>query len=370
MSAAGQAIQECVENRLQSDLLDRKLVAGIIGDSPSKYAKSPSIWNPTFQQVGLDAVYLPFDVMPHRLGALISKLRQWERFLGGNVAVPYKIAIMEHLDEIDEKARRIGAVNTIVRTEDGRLIGYNTDGKGAIDSLMVARPGSPAPFLPTLDGLNVLLLGAGGAARAVGFHLAESVGSGTITITNRTFEKARSLAREIGGVYHNTRAVEESVIPEIASRLKLIVNCTTKGQAGLMPLGDGRVTVLEPYSPLAPASPAVADRNEDTSESSIYRTWFKESLADIEGNHAVSAQIVLSFPPDAGLFDVIYAPLETTFLRQGRLAGLWTINGKGMNIFQAADAFFHKVCRSALESMGLYRRETYQRVVSAMYEVW
>src|SRR5262249_30406224 len=153
-----------------------------------------------------------------------------ESLLGFNVTVPHKIAVMKHLDQLDPSAARVGAVNTIVRTADGRLLGANTDGVGFIATLLTPPPGEAAPLFPTLAGMNALVLGAGGSARAVAFALAEKLGSGSLLIANRTYENARGLAAEAVERHRATRAIREEEIAAAAADAQLIVNCTIKGQ--------------------------------------------------------------------------------------------------------------------------------------------
>jgi shikimate dehydrogenase len=370
MSDELQAIQSHVDNHLDPKVVGNRLITGIIGDRPSQYAKSPSIWNPTFEALGMEAIYLPFDVTGEHLEGLVGALRASDRYLGGSVAVPHKIAIMDYLDKVDEKSQQIGAVNAIVRTADGRLIGYNTDGKGGIDAITKVQPGYSEPFVQTPEGLDVLMIGAGGAARALAFYLAEAIGSGRLVIANRTFEKARSLADAVNQAYGNVEAVEETQIGKVAPTVGLIVNCTIKGQGGIRRLPDGRITVMEPYSALAPANPVVFPEEEHGVGTAFYQAWFEASIADIEANNAASARLALSLPIEVRFFDIVYAPLETAFLRHGRLTGHKTINGKGMNVGQAVDAMFDKVCRGYFESHGIHNEKTYKRILGVMYEVW
>ena len=106
-------------------------------------------------------------VAQRRLPGLLDLFRRSERFLGMNVTVPHKVAVIEWVDELDPGARKAGAVNTIVRGPSGRLTGSNTDGAGFLDTLLRAAPGRTGPFLPSVAGLKVLVLGGGGAARAM-----------------------------------------------------------------------------------------------------------------------------------------------------------------------------------------------------------
>src|SRR5512143_4021631 len=128
-------IHRHISNRFEANLIAGKSVAGIIGDSPSRYSKSPALWNAAFRYLGINATYLPFDVDDDQVGNLLGVLRDSEQFIGVNVTVPHKVRVMEFLDALDPGAARIQAVNTVVRAANGKLTGYNTDGEGFIDSL-------------------------------------------------------------------------------------------------------------------------------------------------------------------------------------------------------------------------------------------
>lgn len=362
-------IQSCIANPLDRDVIGKKRIAGIIGDVPSRYAKSPTLWNAVFRALKMEAVYLPFDVDESRLPELVYALKRSNRVMGGNITVPYKVKIMEYLDGLDEKAGKIKAVNTIVRTEDGRLIGYNTDGEGLLQSILTPQPGQDRPFVESLKGNDVLMIGAGGAARAVAFYLTDLLEDGTLVICNRTPEMARSLAEDIKKVSGNAMAIGEDEIGAWSNKVGLIINCSTKGQGGIRKTSDGRITILEPYSALAPANPAAISEAE-YGKPEFYRNWLSASLSDIEANNRISLRLALSVPLNVGFSDLIYFPTETVFLRHGRLSGHRTLNGKGMNVAQAADAFFNKVCSEYFQKLGLYNSETYKRVLEVMYEAW
>jgi shikimate dehydrogenase len=197
-------IQLYLTNRLAPAAGAHRWIAGIIGDRPSQYAKSPSLWNRAFTALGLDAKFLPFDVEARNLSSLVDVLRRNERVVGFSVTVPYKVEIINLLDDLDPKARQIGAVNTVARTQAGELVGYNTDGQGFMDMLTKSLPGQDRPLLKDVEGLHALLIGAGGAARAVAFFLAESIGKkGRITIANRDSSKAKDLATAVDRAYSN-----------------------------------------------------------------------------------------------------------------------------------------------------------------------
>ena len=167
-------------------------------------------------------------------------LKNSERFLGVNVTVPHKFRVMDFVDELDAGAKRIQAVNTIVRNADGRLVGYNTDGEGFIESLFARLPDRAGSFIASLKGMDVLLLGAGGSARAVAFHVADLLDSGQLLICNRTIEHAVSLAVDVNKSGGNAKAILESELSYYATTVGLIVNSTTKGQGGIRKLANQR----------------------------------------------------------------------------------------------------------------------------------
>ena len=364
-------LQPLVDNKLDPAADRCAIVCGIIGDHPSAYAKSPSIWTAAFEDLGTDAVYLPFDVTTEKLPALVEALRECKGYIGGNVTVPYKVAVMELLDDLDPLAAQIGAVNTIRKTDDGRLVGYNTDADGAAGSLLKPTPWRSKPLLPTLAGLRVLLIGAGGAGRATAFAVASRLGEqGRLVIANRTQASAVGLADAISRVYGNADAVDSGAVSGAVSSADLVINASVVGQSGIRRLADDRLSCVEPFSPLAPANAVVFAASAHPTEPEFYRAWFDASLEDIANNQRMAARAVAGAPSSTAFFDLIYSPRETTFLRQARLSGHATMNGKGMNIMQAVEAFVTRVMASRLKADGWKRKDAYARVFQAMLGVW
>jgi shikimate dehydrogenase len=152
---------------------------------PSGHTRSPAMHNAAFRALGLDAVYLAFDVPPAALGAAVAGLRAL-RARQFAVSIPHKETVLAHLDLVDDTARRIGAVNTVT-LRDGLLIGTNSDWIGAVQALERET---------VLAGKRVVVLGAGGTARALVFGLRER--AARVTILNRSPERAAALARELG----------------------------------------------------------------------------------------------------------------------------------------------------------------------------
>ena len=375
------ALEKFLDNKLPDAVDDARLFAGSAGESPSRYSRSPDIWNAAFREIGLDAAYCAFDVRSENLAGFLAALREQPGFMGGNVTSPHKLAIMELLDDIDPLARQIGAVNTYARGADDKLRGYNSDVDGLLGSILRTLPGRSGPFMETLTGKRVLLTGAGGAGRASAFALASKLEGGTLAITNRTMAGAEELAGEVSSAYSGVSAVALPDAVALLPELDLVVNASTVGQSGLRHLPGGKLTCLEPFSPLAPANPVVlsdlgamggsAERGaelapQQSNESAFYRRWFEESLPAIAANQAAAAKALLGCRPGTAFVDAIYSPDETVMLRQARLAGHRTLNGKGMLIMQAAESFINRMTRRHLIEAGYDPDTLYDRVVSTM----
>lgn len=254
--------------------------AAILGLSPSKGARSPTLWNATFAVAGADAVMHPFDVAEANLAGLVAALKADPRYIGGSVAVPHKQGLVSLLDRLEPEAERIGAVNAIYR-DGAELVGANTDGAGALEQLR--------GLVDNLGARHAMVLGLGGAGLAVAAYLAENVAS--LRLANRSVEKAEAFAERLGG------KVRGGPLPRSSADLRgvnLIVNCTSLGYQ------DG-------------------DQGSSLGDNS-------EALLD-------------AMPDDTVIYDIIYQPAETELLRQAKVIGLMTLNGLGMNQDQAVIAF-------------------------------
>ncbi|MCD1258441.1 shikimate dehydrogenase [Paenibacillus athensensis] len=252
------------------------ILYGVFGD-PVRHSRSPLMLNRAFAEAGVNGAYAAFHVKPEGLSEAVAGIRALG-FRGVNVTIPHKVEVMAHLDEIDEGARVIGAVNTIVN-DGGKLTGYNTDGIGYARSLKEETGLS-------LRGCRVLLLGAGGAARGVAYALAKE-GAASVCIANRTTSRADELAAAIAA-FAPARGVALDEIAGLADDVDLVVNTTSAG--------------MHPHVDELPA---------DTS-------W-------VDGRHIAS--------------DLIYNPRTTRFLREAQERGARIHGGLGMFIYQGAYAF-------------------------------
>lgn len=253
---------------------ETKLI-GIIG-KPITHSKSPIMHNTLFSYHGLNYRYVAFNLDRENLEEAIRGIRAL-KFRGLNVTIPYKVDVIPYLDEIAEDAIAIGAVNTIVN-DDGRLIGYNTDSDGYIRSL-IEETGI------ALQGKKILMLGTGGAARAIGYGLVKS-NIESLAIASRKELNAERLAHDIGS--NNIATVSYDEIESFARNADIIINTTP---VGMYPNIDNTL---------------------------INSEWFN------------SNQIVS---------DIIYNPLETKLLKDAREKGATTHNGLGMFVYQGLIAF-------------------------------
>lgn len=200
-----------------------KSFAGVLG-WPLEHSLSPAIHNAAFRRLGLDWVYLPFAVAPEDLKAAVEGLRALGS-VGVNVTMPYKQAIVEHLDDVSGDAEAVGAVNTVQRVGE-RLVGHNTDVDG-----FLAFANDDAGL--RIEGSSCLVLGAGGAARAI-VHALDQVGAAEIAVAARRSEEAASVAGV--ATVAEARTLEWEALVRSSARFDIIVNATPLGMNGHDPL--------------------------------------------------------------------------------------------------------------------------------------
>lgn len=250
---------------------DKFLLAAVIG-WPALHSRSPALHAYWLEHYGLNGAYLPLEISPERFPAALKALPALG-FAGCNLTIPHKVAALDLVDEADEAARTIGAVNCITIGPDDRLSGTNTDGLGFIASIEAEAPdwrGAEGP---------VVVIGAGGAARAVVYALGAR-GAPEIRLINRTKARAVELARQIGGPIEIIDWEDRNRALEGAA---LLVNTTNQGMVGHAPLDL--------------------------------------DLAGLPGSALVS--------------DIVYVPRETPLLQAAHARGNRTVGGLGMLLHQA-----------------------------------
>ena len=249
---------------------------------PVDHSVSPAFQQAALDHSGLPARYRGRATPPERLRVEVDRLRA-EEYMGANVTIPHKERVRSLLDGIDPWARTLGAVNTIVK-DGARLVGHNTDTHAFLETLK-----AQAGF--ELEDRSVLLIGAGGAARAAGFGISrERVAS--LTIANRTLDRARSLAEALRPSIPTVDAIplERDPLAEAAAGADLIVNATSVGM----------------------------------------------SRGEAEGRSPLDSDLI---PSGILVYDMVYTPGETPLMRQARQAGAQALGGLWMLIYQGAASF-------------------------------
>jgi shikimate dehydrogenase len=214
-------------------------IVGIFG-YPLAHTLSPHLHNTAFAELELDFVYLPFWVQSKNLDLAAGAIKSLN-MVGVNVTIPHKEQIISYLDEVTPEARMVGAVNTVFNRK-GRLIGYNTDSQGFINSLK-----EEGRFDPR--GKRVMLLGAGGAARAISSVLIRE-GIASLIIVNRTQRRGKELARHLKGIFKNSCSIDllefnQRSFWEGVREINLLVNATSVG----MHAEDHLIINLDLFSP-------------------------------------------------------------------------------------------------------------------------
>ncbi|WCT54661.1 shikimate dehydrogenase [Paenibacillus kyungheensis] len=279
------------------------LLLGVMGD-PIGHSKSPAMHNIALEASGIPGMYVPLHVKPEHLAEAVAGTKALG-FSGFNVTIPHKVEMMKLMDELDESAICCGAVNTVV-IKDGKLKGYNTDGIGYVRSLK-------EELNSELSGKHITILGAGGAARGVVYALLREEPA-SVTIINRTLDKAEQLAQEFS---HDTLQVQSGsydTLDKVLPQTDILINTTS---IGMSPNSDD--TPLE--------------------------------------QRQIPEGIVVS--------DLIYNPLETRLLREAKSRGCTVIGGLGMFVYQGAYAYEYwtgepapiSVMRSALLEAMNHQKE-------------
>jgi shikimate dehydrogenase len=254
-------------------------ICAIIGN-PVGHSLSPAIHNAGFAALGLDFVYVAFRVEDVRRA--LDGMRALENFRGMSVTIPHKLEAMKYVDDVAEVDRHIGSINTIIN-ENGRLSGFGTDGPGALKAFRDAGA--------EVAGKNILMLGGGGAARAIAFTLARDAGPLEINILDIDGPTVDRLAADlISGTETTVRSgvMTDKALSDAMAKVDIIIHCTPVG--------------MHP----------------------------KENISLVPKNLFRSGQVV---------FDAVYNPLETRLLAEAKACGLKVISGVEMFINQAVLQF-------------------------------
>lgn len=248
---------------------------GVIGH-PIKHSLSPIMHNAVFNELDLNYVYLAFDVEKKKLGTTMNACKAL-KFIGLNVTIPHKISVIKFLNNVSREAKLIGAVNT-VKFENGRALGFNTDGIGCIRALEESGI--------RIKNKNILILGAGGAARAIAFQCI--LEGADVSISNRTGKNAIELKQEIKGkLKKEVNILNFNLKKHDLEGIDAIINATSIG--------------MHPKTNSTPLDAGLLN-------------------------------------PDTAVMDIVYSPIETKLLKDAGERGCKTVNGVGMFVHQGAES--------------------------------
>jgi shikimate dehydrogenase len=253
-------------------------ICGVIGD-PIEHSLSPIMHNAAFEKLGLDYAFLAFKVKPSQVEAAVNGMRALN-IRGLNVTMPHKTTVMKHLDRVDLSAQIVNSVNTILHKE-GLLFGFNTDGVGALKALKENDV--------ELKGRKVLLLGAGGAARAIAYALAKEADE--LAVLNRTPKQAQEIAKLV------SKALSKKV------------------ESGSL---------------------STADIKKNLRDSDILVNATSVGMKPNPDESPVPAELLRR---DLSVMDIVYNPLETKLAKNAQQAGATVISGVEMLIYQGAASF-------------------------------
>ncbi|WP_028313382.1 shikimate dehydrogenase family protein [Desulfatibacillum aliphaticivorans] len=317
-------VTDLIENK-GLDLDATEMYAAILGESPSKGAKSPSLWNAAFDGLNISGFMHPMDVVPEKLEQVAAALKADKRYMGGAVTMPYKITLIPFLDRLEPEAEAIGAVNCIYRDGDD-LVGTNTDGAGAIHCLK-------ADYGEDLAGKTVLLIGTGGAGYAVAAYVAAAIGAGgSLYLANRSPEPAEKLAAKLS-VQCKTKSVPFPLEAGSFGDVDIVINCSSLGFESSKRDRRGAYSHLH-FTPLGP----VDDSLRVPLGENVQARFLEAAREAVSANFAASASRLAGMGK-AYVMDIIYQPRETLMLWLAKSLGLRTQNGVAMNLEQAVIAF-------------------------------
>ena len=218
MIAPGMLVYKDLLDLYHYDQIDPTTAVYTIIGNPVGHSLSPLVHNRSFTEQKINAVYVPFPLEDFNVGELMHRAPVFG-IQGASVTIPHKVAVIKYLTKMDPAVEKIGACNTVVFRQSER-IGYNTDYMAAMSGIEQALGGQPADEVSVLEGKTALVLGAGGAGRALAYGLARR--GARVTVTDSDADRSVELARHIGGEYA-TWDMRESIQPDI------LVNCTPIG---------------------------------------------------------------------------------------------------------------------------------------------
>ena len=274
-------LNKFINNEIDTERYEKFAV--IIGENPSKNARSPILWNAAFKKKKLNYFMFPVDVSKNRLIDVLNLLKENKKFIGGSVTIPYKIDVAKWLDNnLTNEAKNIGAINSIYKNNNEILMGTNTDGEASLVAFK--------KNFGKVDKKKILILGCGGAGKAVAAYFSSELSQGYIFLSSRKEVDPSYLSQ-----LKNATWIDWKSKMRVLKEIDIIINCTSIGfnkQNNMTPLFESDFKIMK-----------------------------KECI----------------------IYDIIYNPIKTQFLKIAERHGFKIFNGLEMNLLQAVLAFNHTV---------------------------
>jgi len=309
-------IRKFIENKLNIGGLEK--FAAIIGETPSRGARSPKLWNNAYKAFNKKCKMYPFDVYEKNLENLIIELKKDKRFIGGSVTAPYKEKIIKFLDGISPESKKIGSINTLIK-KNNKIFGENTDYYGVLNSLKKFS-----------NKRKILVFGCGGAGKSVILACLKQFKNCSLMVYNRDKNKILKFTNNLKNKNVIKIVKDHNYIKKI-SRLDLIINTTSIGFDSWI-RKQKKFENLKFFSPISNIKNIIYSNKKNESE-------FIKKNSRIINKNFIEMYRFLNQNSNASVFDIIYNPSLTQLLQQAKMCSMRTINGLEMNLYQAIKAF-------------------------------
>jgi len=310
-------INKYIENKIKNKNKNKKYTL-IVGRAPSKGARSPKLWNKAYKVLNLKVKMEPADLPQRNIKDFFNFIKKDKNFLGGAITAPYKVVAMKYMDKIDKKSLEIGSINIMIRNKK-KLIGYNTDFSGCYESLKKIKKKK-----------NVLILGCGGAAKAVILAAIYKFKKTKIFFFNRNHEKLKKFLTKIKLKKNFNFISSYNELIELKN-LDLVLNATSVGF-------DSWIKVNNKYFNLKFFTPLTNLKELKKIFNKNYKTFFEKNRNLIDKDTKI-LKLFFKKNSNCDVFDIIYKPKTTKLMKFSYQRKNKVYNGLQMNLIQAVKGF-------------------------------
>jgi len=312
-----QRLSKLIKNKIS--LKKNEKFAVIIGYNPSSGARSPKLWNRAYHDLGKKIRMYPLDVELRNLKKLFELLKNNQFFIGGSITAPYKIEAIKFIDGIDEKSKKIGSINTIIKKQN-KIFGSNTDFDGSLETLKKFK---------SKKIKNILIIGCGGAGKATTLSAVRLLKNSKFYLFNRDKKKLVNFIKKINikkyQILNSYKAIER------IKKIDLVINTTSVGFNSWLKSGS-KYFNLRFFTPMSDLKKIRKIGNKNDSN------FLNKNLILFNQNLSSTIRFFKN-NPKAKIFDIVYNPNETILIKTCKLFYNYAVNGDIMNLTQAVKAF-------------------------------